>query len=66
MILNLRRKAALFYYKSLTNAQEDWVEGRSGGEIDPDVVALANLLTDVHQIGYQDGFMDGSQRGRKP
>ena len=49
---DLRKKAAEFYYKHPDGLVLDWTEGRiSSLNIDPDVVALAELLEEVYAAG---------------
>ena len=45
----LRRRAAMFYYKSLNGIHHDWISTGldERGEIDPDVESLYVLLTDT-------------------
>ena len=53
--MNFKEKAARFYYKptGITGVVEDWVEGREGGDVDPDVKELAVLLEEVYEQGQR-------------
>jgi hypothetical protein len=55
-----REEAIRFYFHSLTGIQIDWVEKRLCEEsMDPDVVALARLLSAYRQASETRGFLAG-------
>jgi len=57
---DLREKAARFYLKSPTGIVLDWIEGwDDGGEVDPDIKDLTDLLQTVYDRGVRDGKASG-------
>ena len=55
-----REEAMRFYFKNLTLEQLDWVESESHeASIDKDVIALANLLSEVRNSAETRGFLSG-------
>ena len=56
-----REEAARFYFISLNCLQQDWIEsGKCEESIDPDTVALANVIAKVRCGAYKEGFLAGT------
>lgn len=55
-----REEAIKFYFHSLTTGQRDWVEnGLDQRDIDPDVISLSELLSEVRHSAETRGFLSG-------
>lgn len=55
-----REAAAKFYFYSLATFQQEWVEsGVHNRDMDPDVVALAKLLSEVRHSAESLGYLAG-------
>ena len=55
-----RAAAAKFYFHSLATFQQEWVEsGVHNRDMDPDVVALAKLLSEVRHSAESRGYLSG-------
>lgn len=55
-----REEAIKFYFHSLNTIQREWVEaGKHDREMDPDVIALAKLLSEVRHSAETRGFLSG-------
>lgn len=56
-----REEAARFYFHSLTGMQRDWVErGEMEDAMDPDVIALAGIISKVRRYAHREGFLAGT------
>jgi hypothetical protein len=56
-----REEAARFYFHTLTGLQVDWVErGEMEEAMDPDIIALANVIAKVRMYSHREGFLSGS------
>lgn len=56
-----REEAARFYFHSLTSMQRDWVDrGEMEEAMDPDVIALAVVISKVRRYAHREGFLAGT------
>jgi len=56
-----REEAARFYFHSLTGMQRDWVDrGEMEEAMDPDVIALASIISKVRRYAHREGFLAGT------
>lgn len=55
MVGELRKKAALFYFKKLDGKLDDWISGEAPDRVDPDIVDLAEEFERVYAAGFRAG-----------